>query len=93
MDLQTRIKILLLIGEALKENHLRIPEDISVVGRHDSFFSNFLSPPLTTVRTQIFEMGVKGAEVLLDAMLSGGRPKKILLDSELILRASTKVWR
>ena len=81
------------VYEALQENHFRIPDDISVVGRHDSFFSNLLNPPLTTVRTPIFEMGVKGAEVLLNAIQIGGQPRKVFLDNELILRSSTKVWR
>ncbi|MCP4397028.1 MAG: LacI family transcriptional regulator, partial [bacterium] len=38
------------VYEALKERGLQIPEDISVVGKHDSFFASYLNPPLTTVR-------------------------------------------
>jgi DNA-binding LacI/PurR family transcriptional regulator len=81
------------VYEALKEHGLRIPEDISVVGRHDSFFSNFLNPALTTVRLKIFEGGVKAAELLLDTIQHGAKPRKIFLDNELILRSSTRVWR
>lgn len=81
------------VYEALKEHRLRIPDDISVVGKNDSFFANFLAPPLTTVRVKIFEAGVKAAEILLDAIRNEGRPKKVFLDNELILRSSTRVWR
>jgi DNA-binding LacI/PurR family transcriptional regulator len=81
------------VYEALKEQGLRVPDDISVVGKNDSFFSNFLNPPLTTVRVKIFEEGVKAAGILLDAIQNGRSPKKIFLDNELILRSSTRVWR
>jgi DNA-binding LacI/PurR family transcriptional regulator len=81
------------VYEALKEYGLRIPEDISVIGKNDSFFANFLNPPLTTVRLKIFEAGVKAAEILLDAIQHGSEPKKVFLDTELILRSSTTVHR
>lgn len=81
------------VYEALKEHGLRIPEGVSVIGKHDSFFSNYLNPPLTTVRVKMFEIGVKAAEILLDTIQHGAKPKKVFLDNELILRASTQVRR
>lgn len=81
------------VYEALKEYGLRIPEDISVIGKNDSFFASFLNPPLTTVRLKIFDAGVKAAEILLDTIRHGGSPRKVFLDSELILRSSTRVFR
>ena len=81
------------VYEALKEHGLKVPEDISVVGKHDSFFASYLNPPLTTVRVKIFEIGVKAAEILLDSIQHDAKPKKVFLDNELILRASTRVKR
>ena len=81
------------VYEALKDHGLRIPEDVSVIGKHDSFFSNYLNPPLTTVRVKMFEIGVKAAEILLDTIQHDVKPKKVFLDNELILRSSTKVRR
>ena len=81
------------VYEAIKESRLRIPEDISVIGKHDSFFANLLNPPLTTVRVKIFEIGVKAAEILVNAIQHASAPKKVFLNNELILRASTRVWR
>jgi LacI family transcriptional regulator len=81
------------VYEALREYGLRIPDDVSVVGKHDSFFAGFLNPPLTTVRVKIFEVGAKAADILLHTIQHGGAPRKIVLDNELILRASTRVWR
>lgn len=81
------------VYEALKESGLRIPDDISVVGKHDAFFASFLNPPLTTVRVKMFDIGVHAADMLLAAIRHGGQAKKIFLDNELILRASTRVWK
>ena len=81
------------VYEALKDNGLRIPEDVSVIGKHDSFFAKFLDPPLTTVRVKIFEIGVKAAQILLDTIQNGAKPRKVFIDNELILRSSTQVRR
>ena len=81
------------VYEALKEHGLRVPDDISVIGKHDSFFASYLNPSLTTVRVKIFEIGVKAAEILLDSIQHDVKPKKVFLDNELILRASTRVKR
>jgi len=81
------------VYEAAQESGLRIPEDISVIGKHDSFFASFLNPPLTSVRVKIFEVGAKAADILVHAIQQGSPPKKVFLNNELILRGSTRVWR
>lgn len=50
----------------LKEAKLNIPQDISVVGYDDVEFAAALSPSLTTVRQQSYEIGVKAAQMLFD---------------------------
>lgn len=49
-----------------KENHIRIPEDLAVLGIDDVSFASFYSPTLTTIAQPTFEMGKKAAEFLLD---------------------------
>ena len=52
---------------AVKEQGLRIPEDVSVVGYDDQEdVSSFLHPPLTTIRLPYYEMGARAAAALLD---------------------------
>ncbi len=52
---------------ALKEDGVRIPEDMSVVGYDDQEdVAPFLRPTLTTVRIPYYEMGTMAAEALLD---------------------------
>jgi DNA-binding LacI/PurR family transcriptional regulator len=52
---------------AIAESGLRIPDDVSVVGVDDVFFTPFLAPPLTTVRVPTKEAGRAGIRILLDS--------------------------
>ncbi|MBE1537153.1 LacI family DNA-binding transcriptional regulator [Actinomadura algeriensis] len=69
---------------------LRVPEDLSVVGFDDLPTCEWLSPPLTTVRQPLEEMGRVAARTLLQ--LLDGRPPltpRVELATELRVRAST----
>jgi LacI family transcriptional regulator len=77
--------------EALAERGFEIPGRVSVIGKNDSFFARFLSPPLTSVRVPMFEAGRIGAEGLLRSIEGGEPPRKVFLKNELILRLSTAV--
>ena len=79
------------VYEALQEHDLKIPGDISVVGRHDYFYAELLDPPLTTVRRQLSPAGECAAEILLRTIETGKVGRKVVLDSELVLRSSTAV--
>jgi DNA-binding LacI/PurR family transcriptional regulator len=78
------------VYEALKESGLSIPDDISVIGRNDSFFASYMAPPLTTIKRQIFNEGKKAAEILLNTIETGRTGQLVLLDSSLSLRDSIK---
>ena len=73
---------------ALEEAHIRVPEDVSVVGFDDFRLSPFLNPPLTTVRASTEKVGQVAAGQL--SKLFQGLPveQKILLPTEIILRRS-----
>lgn len=69
---------------------LRIPEDLSVVGFDDLPTCEWLSPPLTTVRQPLEEMGRVAARTLLQ--LLDGRPPltpRVELATDLRVRGST----
>ncbi len=75
---------------AVRENGLRIPQDISLVGFDDLQIAQLLDPPLTTIHQPIREMGRSAAQMLLNNMEdNGGSRKTILLPTELIVRGST----
>lgn len=68
---------------------LRVPEDISVCGFDDLWFSEVFNPPLTTVRIPKRQIGQLAAQWLMD-MLSGKKvePKRIVYPTELVIRKS-----
>lgn len=76
--------------EALREEKLKIPQDISLVGFDDSFLSREVSPPLTTIHQPLSQMGEKAVKILI-ALLEGKRTKlQLRLPVRLIERASVK---
>lgn len=53
--------------QAIYDHHLRVPDDISVVGFDDTY-APYLSPPLTTVRQPMFEIGQMAARIAIEAL-------------------------
>ncbi len=84
---------LLTLG-ALKSIHERgliIPDDISIIGFDDMYWSMSLNPPLTAVRQSGYDIGKKAAELLLQNILNPNKLKKnFILSTELIVRKSCK---
>jgi DNA-binding LacI/PurR family transcriptional regulator len=75
-----------------KEQDLRIPEDLCVVGFNDSPFSNFQDPPLTTVRFPSFEAGRKGVELIISAQKRNLPVPSTTLGHEVIWRKSAGIY-
>ena len=76
--------------EAARQHGLRVPQDLSIVGFDDLPVARWVSPPLTTVRQPLAEMGRTAAAMLGD--LIDGKPlrsRRVELSTELILREST----
>lgn len=68
---------------------LRVPDDISIVGFDDLYISQYLDPPLTTIRQPMRQMGRLAMETLI-GILSGARAQhNIKVPGELIVRGST----
>jgi LacI family transcriptional regulator len=82
------------VYEAARQRGLRIPEDLSVIGFDDLPVARWASPPLTTVRQPLAEMGSTAAEMLGD-LIEGVplRANRVELSTELIVRESTAAPR
>lgn len=75
-----------------KQNSIRIPEDISIISIDDIFTSSLVTPPLTTMAQQKYEMGFNAAKILIDSISKNKVPKKkIVLDALLVERDSCKI--
>jgi LacI family transcriptional regulator len=73
----------------LHRRGLRIPADMSLVGFDDLPQSVFLSPPLTTVHQNIYEMGFSAAKTLLMALNVAGEPPPPVPPIGLVVRETT----
>ncbi|MHB1132028.1 MAG: LacI family DNA-binding transcriptional regulator [Chloroflexota bacterium] len=74
------------------EAGLRIPEDVSIIGCADMFFSRYMVPPLTSLQSQVSELGRAALRLLLDRVERERPPKaaeKIRLRPKLVIRGST----
>lgn len=80
---------------ALKDAGLSVPGDISVLGFDDILSAAYATPSLTTVRQPLFEMGKRGAEVLLERIANreAEYPSEITMAPELVIRESTGAAR
>lgn len=75
--------------EAIRENKLKIPEDISIIGFNNLKLSKYYTPPLTTIKIDTKLMAQETVNSLIE-LLEGKRDyhKKVFLPIELIERQS-----
>ena len=79
----------------LKKQGVKIPEDISIIGFSNYLMSSVVSPPLSTIHQPGYEMGKNAFKLLYKEIKIRKKdinfvPKTIILDTELIIRDSTK---
>lgn len=80
---------------AFNEMNIKVPEDISIVGFSNWFMSTVVSPSLTTINQPGFKLGKEAFKVLYKEIKAKKkneefRYKKVVLDTDLIVRNSTK---
>ncbi|MFC6091848.1 LacI family DNA-binding transcriptional regulator [Saccharothrix lopnurensis] len=78
------------VMRAARELGLSIPEDLSIVGYDDVQVTEWIGPPLTTVRQPLREMATTAAQMVF-TLARGERPpnERIDLATELVVRQST----
>ena len=72
---------------ALFRNNIKVPGNVSIIGFDDQPMSEFMTPPLTTVRQPAYDMGVVAADAL-EKLLEGDEFVVPKLKTELIVRES-----
>ena len=84
------------ILHALHEMGIRIPEDVSVLSFDNVTLSAMMEPPLSTVALPFYDIGVRATNNLIHQIQykdENGvlpQPLKEILDTDLIIRASTR---
>ena len=80
--------IALAVYDVASERHLKIGEDIAVVGFDNDTHSQHIRPHLTTVNFPVHEMGVEAAKGVLSLINKQTYPLKHKLTPELVIRDS-----
>ncbi|MGY1619434.1 LacI family DNA-binding transcriptional regulator [Geodermatophilus sp. SYSU D00691] len=82
------------VYEALRRTGRRVPEDVSVVGFDDLPETRWASPPMTTVRQPLAEMGALAARTVLRLVRGESVVgPRVELATELVVRDSTAAPR
>ncbi|GAL02092.1 ribose operon repressor [Photobacterium aphoticum] len=74
--------------KAVLEKGLTIPADIAIAGFDNIPNSDMLPVGLTTVNTPINQLGVEAANMLINIIEDKATPRKIELDTDLMIRQS-----
>ena len=76
--------------DALREEGLSCPDDISIIGHNDMPMLDLTSPGLTSIRISHKEMGRRAGQLLQAAIENrDSPPHNIVLPSQLVIRGST----
>ncbi len=78
------------VYESAKEQGKKIPEDLSVVGFDDNFYSAILETPLTTMRQPVKKIAESACEIILKLIQGESSPETVHLPAEFIVRESVK---
>lgn len=78
------------VMRCIKQHSLQIPEDISVIGIDDIILSNYVEPPLTTVKIDKEEMGKIAMDMLIKKIEKKEVKNQIVNSDNLVIRTSTK---
>jgi LacI family repressor for deo operon, udp, cdd, tsx, nupC, and nupG len=78
------------VVEAARARHVRLPEELSIVGFDDIRFASHVNPPLTTIAQPMREIGESTVRMLLLILENPGvYPVPLTLPHRLVVRSST----
>lgn len=79
--------------EYCKNNNLRVPDDVALIGFSDEPFSALVTPSLSTVKQPGYEMGYQAAERIIKRIENGNANtpfEQVVLPTKLIIRDSSR---
>ena len=83
--------VALIVLDALKENGVKIPDEMGLIGFDDTFIGKQVTPSISSVAQPVDEIGKLSVELLIEQMMENNNaPKKVQLESTVVARATTK---
>ncbi|WP_078409928.1 LacI family DNA-binding transcriptional regulator [Priestia abyssalis] len=74
--------------KACQEKGLAVPNDISIIGYDDILLASYVTPPLTTINQDMFEMGYEAADLLINMLEGKAKKRHRILETQLVQRKS-----
>jgi len=71
---------------ACRDNHIQVPDDLSIIGFDNQNFAQHLWPPLTTLESPAEKMGELAARMLVNAVNTNTPIEPVLLKTSIIHR-------
>ena len=79
----------LIVLTALSERNIQVPDDMSVISFNNSIISKMSNPSLTSVDTQIFQLGFEAANCLIELVKDPTMFKKSVIIPTVILEGKS----
>jgi LacI family repressor for deo operon, udp, cdd, tsx, nupC, and nupG len=79
--------------KTIKQNHLKVPNDIAVIGFDNIPLTYMTSPTITTVNQPKYQLGIYSCSMLIQRINKEESPlESMKLETEIIIRESTANW-
>jgi LacI family transcriptional regulator len=79
--------------QVLKENNIRVPEQVAIIGFSNEPFTSFSDPPISSVEQHCKRMGNAASEIFLEEVRRDASekfiPRKVVFMPELVIRGSS----
>ncbi|MCQ4923528.1 LacI family transcriptional regulator [Tissierella carlieri] len=75
--------------KALKEKNIKIPKEVKIIGFDDISISQYIDPPLTTIKQPIYQMGEEAVEMLISMIEEKSIKMTKVLETILVERGSS----
>lgn len=85
----TNDEIAIGVMKKLRENNIRVPHDIAVIGYDNVPLSGIITPSLTTINQPVMTMCIQGTNMLRDLIIGKeSERRRIMLEPSIIVRES-----
>ena len=78
---------------AIKQQHLRIPEDVALIGFTDDIHAQYTTPRLSAIEDQSFQIGQVACQLMLKNISGDTRVRKEIVPQKLVIRDTSAKHR
>lgn len=75
--------------EVIRSHHLRIPQDVAIIGYTDEQHANYVEPKLSAISHQTYKMGETVCQLLIDHIKGDQTIKQVVIPTHLQIRESS----